>query len=40
MEFPLTLMDLAGSVALLLWGVHMVCRPACSGLSEQNFETS
>src|SRR5882757_7307640 len=24
MEFPLTLMDLAGSVALLLWGVHMV----------------
>src|SRR6202453_4585871 len=24
MDFPLTLMDLAGSVALLLWGVHMV----------------
>jgi phosphate:Na+ symporter len=24
MEFPLTLLDLAGSVALLLWGVHMV----------------
>jgi phosphate:Na+ symporter len=24
MQFPLTLVDLAGSVALLLWGVHMV----------------
>ncbi len=24
MAFPLTLLDLAGSVALLLWGVHMV----------------
>ncbi len=24
MDFPLTLLDLAGSVALLLWGVHMV----------------
>lgn len=24
MDFPLTLVDLAGSVALLLWGVHMV----------------
>lgn len=24
MSFPLTLVDLAGSVALLLWGVHMV----------------
>ncbi len=24
MEFPLTLIDLAGCVALLLWGVHMV----------------
>jgi phosphate:Na+ symporter len=24
MNFPLTLIDLAGSVALLLWGVHMV----------------
>lgn len=24
MTFPLTLLDLAGSVALLLWGVHMV----------------
>jgi phosphate:Na+ symporter len=24
MNFPLTLLDLAGSVALLLWGVHMV----------------
>ena len=24
MMFPLTLIDLAGSVALLLWGVHMV----------------
>ena len=24
MLFPLTLLDLAGSVALLLWGVHMV----------------
>ncbi|HSU05666.1 MAG TPA: Na/Pi cotransporter family protein [Acetobacteraceae bacterium] len=24
MQFPLTLIDLAGSVALLLWGVHMV----------------
>ena len=24
MEFPLTLLDLAGCVALLLWGIHMV----------------
>ena len=24
MDFPLTLVDLAGSVALLLWGIHMV----------------
>src|SRR5437588_11166258 len=24
MEFPITLLKLAGSVALLLWGVHMV----------------
>src|SRR5580692_10538883 len=24
MDFPVTLVDLAGSVALLLWGVHMV----------------
>src|ERR1700733_14882576 len=24
MDFPVTLIDLAGSVALLLWGVHMV----------------
>jgi phosphate:Na+ symporter len=24
MDFPVTLLDLAGSVALLLWGVHMV----------------
>ncbi len=24
MSFPLTLLDLAGSVALLLWGVHMI----------------
>ena len=24
MEFPVTLVDLAGAVALLLWGVHMV----------------
>jgi len=24
MDFPLTLLNLAGSVALLLWGVHMV----------------
>jgi phosphate:Na+ symporter len=24
MEFPVTLLDLAGSVALLLWGIHMV----------------
>ncbi len=24
MQFPVTLLDLAGSVALLLWGVHMV----------------
>ena len=24
MSFPLTLLDLAGAVALLLWGVHMV----------------
>jgi phosphate:Na+ symporter len=24
MDFPLTLLDLAGAVALLLWGVHMV----------------
>src|SRR6202034_2118469 len=24
MEFPLTLIELAGSVALVLWGVHMV----------------
>jgi hypothetical protein len=24
MDFPLTLVKLAGSVALLLWGVHMV----------------
>ena len=24
MQFPLTLLDLAGAVALLLWGVHMV----------------
>ena len=24
MDFPLTLMNLAGSVALLLWGVRMV----------------
>jgi len=24
MSFPLTLLDLAGSVALLLWGIHMV----------------
>ena|ERR1700755_2534660 len=24
MDFPLTLLKLAGSVALLLWGVHMV----------------
>ena len=24
MDFPLTLLDLAGCVALLLWGVHMV----------------
>jgi len=26
MLFPLTLLQLAGSVALLLWGVHMVQR--------------
>jgi hypothetical protein len=24
MDFPVTLLNLAGSVALLLWGVHMV----------------
>ena len=24
MQFPLTLLSLAGAVALLLWGVHMV----------------
>ena len=24
MDVPVTLIDLAGSVALLLWGVHMV----------------
>jgi phosphate:Na+ symporter len=24
MEFPITLLDLAGAVALLLWGIHMV----------------
>src|ERR1035437_4924616 len=24
MDFPLTILDLAGAVALLLWGVHMV----------------
>src|ERR1700760_601357 len=24
LEFPLTLLDLAGCVALLLWGIHMV----------------
>jgi Na+/phosphate symporter len=24
MEFPVTLLDLAGAVALLLWGVRMV----------------
>lgn len=24
MDFPLTLVDLVGSVALLLWGIHMV----------------
>ena len=24
MDFPITLLKLAGSVALLLWGVHMV----------------
>src|ERR1700704_613827 len=24
LEFPVTLLDLAGSVALLLWGIHMV----------------
>ncbi len=24
MDFPLTLLGLAGAVALLLWGVHMV----------------
>ena len=24
MDFPVTLVDLAGAVALLLWGVHMV----------------
>ena len=24
MSFPVTLLDLAGAVALLLWGVHMV----------------
>ena len=24
MYFPLTLLDLAGAVALLLWGTHMV----------------
>src|SRR3984957_1750861 len=24
MDFPVTLVDLAGSVALLLWGIHMV----------------
>ena len=40
MEFPVTLRDLAGSVALLLWGVQVWSRPVCSGLSEQNFEAS